>query len=319
MRKIKITDVLKYGMISIVIVALLFFSSCKSDETGLDYFSAEKHTATIVENENGLYFAKNDGIYFKEKGGEKQTILYKTQSPDFLSCYDGEIFFVTSDGKKLCSVAENGGECRTVIDIDNMADDYKNVLLRDYAFCDGNIVVSSPACAFCFDPKSGEAKTINKNSGTDTSGISDRGIYYIGHSDRTFSLYRYDLDSEQTDLVLGEGVPEPQNILYSDFALCGDDIFCVKRLPEKGLYRWDGRDEQKVFDGEISFLAQKDGKVYFSDSNEGKCSLFAVENGKCRETAQLKDFDQSKGFAIADRAVYYCTAGGNVEKCAIEQ
>ena len=319
MRKIKITDMLKYGVLSRVIVVSLFFSSCKSDETELDCFSAEKHTATIVENENALYFAKNYGIYFKEKGAEKPTLLYKTQSPDFLSCRDGEIFFVTSDRKKLCSIAENGGECRTVIDIDKMSDDYKNVVLRDYAFCDGNIVVSSPACAFCFDPKNGEVKTINKNSGTDVIGISDRGIYYIGHSDRTFSLYRYDLDSEQTVLVLGEGVPEPQNILYSDFALCGNDIFCVKRLPEKGLYRWDGRDEQKVFDGEISFLAQKDGKVYFSDAKEGECSLFTVENGKCREMVRLTDFDQSKGFAIADGSVCYCTTGGNVEKLAIEQ
>ncbi len=319
MRKIKITDMLKRSVLSIVIVALLLFSSCKKSGTELDCFSAEKHTATIVENENGLYFAKNDGIYFKEKDTEKPTLLYKTQSPDFLSCYDGKFYFVTSDGKKLCSVAENGGECRTVIDIDKMSDDYKNVLLRDYTFCDGNIVVSSPACAFCFDLKSGEVKTINKNSGTDVIGISDHGIYYIGHSDRTFSLYRYDLDSEQTVLVLGEGVPEPQNTIYSDFALCGDDVFCVKRLLEKGLYRWDGRNEQKVFDGEISFLTQKDGKVYFADAKEGKCSLFTVENRKCREMVQLTDFDQSKGFAIADRAVYYCTAGGSVEKRAIEQ
>ena len=93
----------------------------------------------------------------------------------------------------------------------------------------------------------------------------------------------------------------------------------MKRLPEEGLYRWDRRDEKKVFDDEISFLTQKDGKLYFADAKEGKCSLFTVENGKCREMVQLTDFDQSKGFAIADRAVYYCTAGGNVEKRGIEQ
>ena len=42
---------LRYGILGIIIAVSLLLSSCENGGAELDCFSAEKHTATIVENE----------------------------------------------------------------------------------------------------------------------------------------------------------------------------------------------------------------------------------------------------------------------------
>ena len=81
---------LRYGILGIIIAASLLLSSCKKGGTELDCFSAEKHTATIMESENGLYFDKNENAW-----------MVRRSIPKLFSTFGGgaDVIFNGDNGK----------------------------------------------------------------------------------------------------------------------------------------------------------------------------------------------------------------------------
>ena len=294
--------------IFVLIVALTaFFCSCNSNISNdivLDYFKSSKHTSTICEDDENIFFAKADGIYKKTKSNGQQNLLYKTASPQSLYQFNDRLFFVSSEGKKLYEIKKDGSEFSEVVDIEKLPSEYKNVIIDDYFVSGNKIYVSSPASSFSFDLQSKSVNPINDNIGTSAMEISNNAIYYIGHSDRSFSIYKCGLDGRNPELFLGGGVSEPSKELYADFVMFGEKFYCVKRL-ENGLYIFDGNNEQKLFDGDILNLTEKNGTVYFVSQSTQSSTLYSVNDSDCRNLAELSDYDKACGFSVIDRTVYY--------------
>lgn len=134
--------------------------------------------------------------------------------------------------------------------------------------------------------------------------ISNNDLYYIGHSDRSFSIYKCGLDGKNSKLFLGSGISEPSSELYADFVICGEKFYCEKRL-ENGLYIFDGNSEQKLFEGNILSLIEKNGTVYFTSQSNQKSFLYSVNGTDCRNLAELNDYNKAGGFSVVDQAIYY--------------
>ena len=81
---------LRYGILGIIIAVSLLLSSCENGGAELDCFSAEKHTATIVENENDLYFDENEKSW-----------MVRRLIPKLFSTFGGgaDVIFNGDDGK----------------------------------------------------------------------------------------------------------------------------------------------------------------------------------------------------------------------------
>lgn len=306
---------MKYKLFfSITLTLTLLFCSCSLNNQAdivLDYFKSSKHTSTICEDNENIFFAKANGIYKKTKSNGQQNLLYKIASPQYLYQFNDRLFFVSSEGKKLYETKKDGSEFSEVIDIEKLPSKYKNVIIDDYFVSGNKIYVSSPSSSFSFDLQSKGVNPINDNIGTSAMEISNNDLYYIGHSDRSFSIYKCGLDGKNSKLFLGSGISEPSSELYADFVICGEKFYCEKRL-ENGLYIFDGNSEQKLFEGDILNLTEKNGTVYFISQSNQKSTLYSVNGTDCRNLAELNDYDKAGGFSVVDRRIYYITKDSEI-------
>lgn len=284
----------------------------------LDYFYAYKHTATICEDDNYIFFAKEDGIYKKTKHSGIQKNIYKIESPNNLILFNNNLFFTSVDLKKIYKAEIDGRELCTVFDVENLSSEYQNILIKDYFLYNEKIYISSPALSLSCDFDGKTINIINGNCGTSSMEAEKSGLYYIGHSDRKFSIYKCDFDGKNDELFLGNGISKPTEQLYYDFVISDTVFFCAKRLPEKGLFCFDGHFEKKIFDGEIFNLTEKNGKVYFISFKETKAILFSADDAGCKELVELEDYNKNTGFCIVNGTVYFSSSDSLVKSINIE-
>lgn len=168
----------------------------------LDYFCAYKHTATICEDDNYIFFAKEDGIYKKTKHSGIQKKIYKIESPNNLILFNNNLFFTSVDLKKIYKAEIDGSELCTVFDVENLSSEYQNILIKDYFLYNEKIYISSPALSLSCDFDGKTINIINGNCGTSSMEVEKSGLYYIGHSDRKFSIYKCDFDAKNVSCFL---------------------------------------------------------------------------------------------------------------------
>ena len=300
---------------------LILMTSCTNNMESnmsicLDYFCAYKHTATICEDDNYIFFAKADGIYKKTKHSGIQKIIYKIESPNNLILFNNNLFFTSVDLKKIYKAEIDGSELCTVFHVENLSSEYQNILIKDYFLYNEKIYISSPALSLSCDFDGKTINIINGNCGTSSMEAEKSGLYYIGHSDRKFSIYKF--DGKNDELFLGNGISKPTEQLYYDFVISDTVFFCAKRLPEKGLFCFDGHFEKKIFDGEIFNLTEKNGKVYFISFKETKTILFSADEAGCKKLVELEDYNKNTGFCIVNGTVYFSSSDSLVKSINIE-
>lgn len=109
-------------LLTAFLAILILMTSCTNNMESntsicLDYFCAYKHTATICEDDNYIFFAKEDGIYKKTKHSGIQKIICKIESPNNLILFNNNLFFTSVDLKKIYKAEIDGSELCTVFDV----------------------------------------------------------------------------------------------------------------------------------------------------------------------------------------------------------
>ncbi len=270
----------------------------------LGYFRANRYTATIIENDQYIFWADSHGINRREKNTKAESLIFKIDGANHLSLYGNHLYFVTND------------QALHRVDLTKMKDEIlfdsrenENYLsqINDYCVVDNKIFFLNTHSLFYFDINS--KKSVNLlDTSVYTLQVVDNTIYFLDKAERTFTLYSYSIETKESEKIIGYGITEPLTQLCSDFRIIdGKIIYSLREPYETRVLKEDGSTEL-VFNGELNFsVSGANWECLYSilKINEAESCLYVYTNGEQKMIATLPKMNIASGFAIIDGYVYY--------------
>ena len=273
-----------------------------TDNCRLDYFVHRKHTATIVENDEAVYWARTDSIYRQDKTGNTAKRIYEGSHPDNLLLSGDALFFLDASGKMLFSVQTDGEDARTVLDIT----EYDNSMyISDYQIENDSVYFLWQNTLYSYSINEKQFESL-ENINIDRFQIVGEFMYYIDHAPRTFTVYQMNLNTGETSILAGYGQESPRDNVCKDFLRDKDRLLCVQTHPNR-FYLWENHNSVTLSTGRVTNFYIAQGILYYVDFDDESSTLYAYDFEQNERTAVaiLKQFDKSRGFSVIDGAVYY--------------
>lgn len=269
----------------------------------LDYFKQSGRTATIIQNEPGIiFFAKEDGIY-RYDGEHAPDRLTDFKFANNLLYNNGKLFF-TDQNEKILYFLSNGEEKEQVyLDISNEKDgDISNAYICPYDFHNNILIFGGASGLYYYEPEPQKITQISQ-AGADNWQLKDGNIDYIDHATKTFSIYRYNLQTNQTQVLLGADYKENR---IQMFAWLEDQLFYYQRMPA-GLYCKESDNKFIISDGDIRDVILYHGKIYFSSFYPLETYINSFEENEMQMISTIRKYDPSSGFSIIGNYIYYAS------------
>lgn len=224
-----------------------------------DHYRCYDWTGPVVEMPEAFYYISEDGLYRYDKQSGQDDLLIQDDIWG-LSRYEGKVYYFTP--KQICCLMDDSGTS-TVIWEESMYP-YKPssyLGLFDFQLNDGSLYIKiSGIDAIRYILETGETRYFLSSKPdslyypdvppNDYSSLALRGeyCYYIDHSQRTFSIYRMNIDTEQAELVRGDGLTAGVGVYnkwFYDNVVCyhGEIYYTIRRTGDIYRYQEEGNDE----------------------------------------------------------------------------
>jgi len=180
---------------------------------------------------------------------------------------------------------------------------------------------------FSYDIITGHLKIFNNDM---SSGVFLNGkFYYIEHSQRSFSIYRTDLNSGLTELVRGDGVPynpdKPnKDIMYDKLIVVEVKLFYSTRV-NPAIYQYNEEEEDLLIEDfsslDIIFLQMTiDGQyLYYTYDNSDIIHRYIPNENSVTLIKTPEEFKKRKDFMIVNNVLYYTLGDGGIISYSMDQ
>ena len=263
---------------------------------------------SVFEDNNYIYYCSKEGITKMNKiNGESQLILQQTNVGQLFP-YENYMYFVkTDEDVKVFRIDKDGNNNLQVFDIKQTNN--KDIGdIRQIMVVGDKLYLNCSSYIYSYDMKTKKLQLLVDDA--DKFAVVKDNIYYIDHAQRTFTIYKKNLKSMKTNVLLGDGKSYPESNIYSDFIFIGDKIYYVTRNPN-GLYYNNNGKRVCISDkdsGPIEALMEYNGDIYyleFANNSDPKFIKFNTRNNTTSQVALLKDISLSQGVKIVNGYVYY--------------
>lgn len=284
----------------------------------------------IVEDSSYIYYCNKEGINKTYKKNGKHELIYKQDKIGNLVLAKDCIYFVKNcTPQKIFKIKKNGQDCTQVFD-EQKVYDYDNVeysLDKDV----GNItnfnvinnkiyILFNISPIYCYDLKSKELKLMVRD--VSEFEIVNQDIYYRDYGERTWTIYKKNLNDMKTQIVLGKGISEPKDNLYSEFEFIGDKMYYATRVPN-GVYCYSDGKNINISNSTneyINKLLQYNGFLYYvamDEKNLYKLMKYDAKSNSVFQTAELKDYN-GLGLRIVNGYAYFTNTKNKTESIQIK-
>ena len=225
---------------------------------------------SITEDQEYIYFAKENGIYRVSKSKRVMQLLYKTKNSSNLIIVNGQMYFISSG--KICRINLDGKGFHVLFDSKGRKTETGDMYLNDFQVADDYFVLRSGLDLFYYDLSNNSLRSLHDKSGfvidANQYQVVDNYVYYIDHADRTGTLYRYDLAKDTTEIIRGKSITMPEDNQIGDFTFVNGDIFYCKYNPNEIChYNSKGADTVMCdYSGTpyvVASLAEYRGKLFY--------------------------------------------------------
>lgn len=332
-----------YRLLAVAVAALLFSVGCDlqspsvSVEVSSDFTSTNLPWYTNVkdswyvddhsrcENKDTVFYVAELGIVELDKTSGAQKLIVTNKDVDSLQLCDKSLYYcVRTDGdQKIFCMNLVDGHTEEVLD-DYQLEDLKvfsgNILGWFSIFKDRIYTKNTGTSMVVYDMSSKTAEEFAPDiSAWDF--LNDY-FYYTDHGERTFSIYRKNLNTQQIELLRGDGRTKgrskPEKILYDRLIAVGNDLFYSTRNPV-GIYRYDEKGQDVVIkdfskDETISpyssmWLAS-DGEALYYTLKDGSLYKYSPESEEITEVYTSQRFIHPQTIAIIFDVLFYTDADG---------
>lgn len=267
----------------------------------------------IVEDGNYVYYAAQAGIYKFDKRDKKEVLLYEHKDTWALTL-DGDFLYFAlhyEEGDEICQIDKNGNNFSKVFN-SSLIPDSDGQGIYGFLVYENKIIVNSALQAYSYNVTSKEIKCISAD--TEFFKIHNGYLYYIDHGQRTFTIYKKDLNIEEAKeaIVLGKGVSEPENNLYYDFEFLGEDIYysAYRTTGEYGIYCLNNGKSYTIndwYEGRVTNIEEYDKDIYYLvDNQNDTVSIMKYDTTRKIET-KIAVTEAFNHFTIVNGFLYYST------------
>lgn len=287
----------------------MLLSGCKhtlQDESDSSNKTASQEDLTkelsMIEDAQSYYYIDKNIIYQKSKLFDTVSQLYQHKTAedylhDLFVCDDYLYFFATNQTPyfEIFRINLKQGNAEKVTDYSQIAqtdDEY----LSSCIYLDGKIYIQMNFGFYCYDIESRTSEKLHYDVGEYQ--IHNGALYYIEHSSRTFTIYKMDLETKETEIVLGDGEWHEDKTkdkgIYKNLLFIGDTMFYYMRMPD-GLYMYkDGKSTLISDDADINeySLCEYQNELYFIKQKAGKYVLmkYNLSDTKIKEVLMIESY-----------------------------
>lgn len=257
-------------------------------------------------------FKIGETLYFVEK--ENMTSIVKKTNDETVILVDGENLIadiIFHDGK-IYYCAEEYVNDLYIMDLNG---ENKQKLVNDGGFrgdfhgwfiYKDNLFLNISMWLFKIDLQTYEWEVFNKDVSPSFQVYNDY-LYYIDHGQRSFTIYKQDLETKEIEIFLGEGVTRPEDENYSNFVIAEDGTFYItQRRPYTRLISYkdgvveviENYENIRVYYDSLDELSLKynNGNLYYvkNSDNVNKLYRYDYEKKQSEEIAVLDGYKRTE-------------------------
>ena len=244
-------------------------SNSKSSDTDYEEFIKE---ALMIEDISNFYYVLDDGIYKENKTSKESKQLVNRSSMNTtlgnLTIVENQLYYFIFDPDNHFDIyrvdSDGNNNVRILSDSDfKQGKEY----FHGYQILNNKIFIQMSFRFYCHDIGTGKTTKLSDDIGEFQ--IVGNDLYFIDHANRTFTIYKMDVNTMETQIILGDGKYNPnkeeKKQLYKNLLFVGDTMYYYMRHPD-GLYRYSGSESKLISDSpdidEYS-LFEHDGQLYY--------------------------------------------------------
>jgi hypothetical protein len=281
------------------------------------------------DDENGYYFVETSlgyGLYRQNKTNPEKTLIRSEKFIRSLNLYGDWLYYIAAD-QNICRIKKDAEEYSVVLNYKPFQE-YEDAPMRSFCIVDDVLFFQMNFGFYQYDMSK---KTIELIDGdVKIYHIANNQLYFIGHARKDFTIYIMNLETEETEILLGDGIygrdKEYPELYYSNFIFIGDVMYYTKRNTRENdfylveLYRYENG-ESTLIDDELNIdeysLFEHDGKLYYIVRGEetNKLMQYNPKDENITEILMCKNFS-SRG-KIVDGYFYYLDSDGEIQQVRI--
>ncbi len=274
----------------------------------------------LIENGENIFYISKDGIVKYNKRQNEKRLFVESKFIDSFCISEGLVYYC-ENGTIIYSVDLDGKNLRIMAELSAVEDLMIEKSLAHFEVYKDFIYIKSAGTSlirFCMSTEEAEsfAEDVAEYA------FLGQNFFYIDHAEKSFSIYRKNLDTKQTDLIRGDGISK-RNILPENFAkyewfdnviVLNEKLYYTMRGPAK-LFRLepDGKDVliedfSIAKDAEFLTVAVNGNTLYYvleSGPLAGHLFAYDTESGDQKEIAVYGDINYTRGIRIVDNYVFY--------------
>lgn len=197
----------------------------KSFSVNVDYLYYRRHGATIIEDDQYIYYRTPSGIDRADKYTGAKGTLQKVERPNYIQVF-GEYVYFNGGSDRIRRVKKTGGNVETVFDCQDYASQLDEpspqFLLYDFFVTDDCIYINIHFKMYKFDP---QTKTLEYL--LDDVAIYEfcnNAMYYMGLPIGNYTIRKFDLiTKEKSDVIVGD--PIDYEHFAGDFTTLNDKLY----------------------------------------------------------------------------------------------
>lgn len=318
----------------ILSVCLLLLAGCTQTPNDNSSDNLNNDIAKMVKvSEEIIEYDGNDKYYYYENK------IYKNDTVVFEDEKDNEIYQLALSGDYIYYLCGNDSTYNALSRVLKNGTNKQEVLvssqqfngLNDMKIYNNNIFVCDGIKLYLINTNDLKPQLIHKD--VNQYDVYGENVYYIEHAERTFTIYKKNINTQKIEKVLGDGVysedKNPTVPLYSKFVLTenGNFVF-TQRLPYKLCEYTNGN--IKVIENSVvnplktghiyeESVIYKDEMIYYvRKENEEQILYTCVSSPEETITiyiGNLKDF--SSGITVKNNYYYYKDKNNKTQKIKI--
>ena len=284
----------------------------------------------LEENGETVFYISKDGIVKYNKLQNDESLLVGSKSIDSFCISEGLLYYCEND-TSINRVDLDGKNLKIMVELRSVEDLMIEKSLAHFeVYKDSIYIKSSGTSLIRFCMSTGKAENFVEDVAE--YAFLGENFYYIDHAEKSFSIYRVNLITKQTDLIRGDGVTKrdilPENSAdyewFDNVIVLNGELYYTMRGPAK-LFRLeaDGNDVLiedfgMVQKAEFLTVAVNGNTLYYvleSSPLAGHLFAYDTESGDQKEIAECGDIYYARGIRIVDNCVFYYSTVDNSIVC----
>lgn len=252
-------DIKLIRLISFFFIICIILSGCNSisvakkdtDKDIIEEILAES-PLSVTEDETDIYFSQKNIIYHISKSNKKKEVLCVIDNAYNLKINNMKLYFLSSFGAYEYNL--NNHELRKLWDEEYLSDDIGKLYINSFQISGENLIGTVSSQLVCYSFADNSIRVLKMNDGSTINVykyfVQETKIYFVEHAEKTATIYCYNLNTGESEIVYGKGQSFPEDNQITSFTFVKNKLYYYKEDENKVLQSLDDThaEDEQFFD-----------------------------------------------------------------------